>query len=276
MKGFGSLGVAKPLQRTLRQIGFARPTEIQAAAIPLILDGHNVVGCSRTGSGKTAAYLIPLVQLLGGHSDTVGARALVLLPNRELALQTVSLLKKLLRESDLRYSVLLGGHDYEGQFEALGSNPDIVVASPGRLVELLDHTDLSFASLQTLVVDEADYLFEAQFVFQTNRIFERLNRLRQTLMFSATIPDSLEAFARAGAREFKIVKLASEFSVSPSLRIDFFVVPAADKKALLVRLLRRSVLGAQKKALVFVATHFRVQELEALLKASLDLGGSSR
>lgn len=275
MKSFNALGVTKPIQRTLRQIGFTQPTEIQVSCIPLILNGHNLIGCSRTGSGKTAAYLIPLIQHLQSHSEIMGTRALLLLPNRELALQTVSLLKKLIKETSLRYTVLLGGHDYEGQFEGLSSNPDIVVASPGRLMELLEHTEFSFQALEFLVIDEADYLFESQFLFQMNKIFAKLNRLRQTLMFSATIPDSLETFARAGTREFKIVKLASEFSVSPKLDMDFFVVNDADKHALLVRILRESVIQARKKALVFVATHYRVEEMEQLLKNNLDLGGKS-
>jgi ATP-dependent RNA helicase DDX54/DBP10 len=273
MKSFNSLGIKKPIQRTLRQIGFNHPTEIQSSCIPLILNHHNIIGCSRTGSGKTAAYLIPLIQLLETHSQTIGTRALLLLPNRELALQTVSLLKKLIKETDLRYTVLLGGHDYEGQFEALSSNPDIVVASPGRLMELLEHTQFSFQSLEFLVIDEADYLFESQFIFQMNKIFAQLNRLRQTLMFSATIPDSLETFARSGTKEFKIVKLASEFSVSPSLGIDFFVVNDSDKKALLVQLIKEKVISDHKKALVFVATHYRVEEMEQLLKVNLSLGG---
>jgi ATP-dependent RNA helicase DDX54/DBP10 len=274
MKSFNSLGIKKPLQRTLRQIGFSQPTEIQASCIPLILNHHNIIGCSRTGSGKTAAYLIPLIQLLEKHSETVGTRALLLLPNRELALQTVSLLKKLVKETDLRYSILLGGHDYEGQFESLSSNPDIVVASPGRLMELLEHTEFSFQTLEFLVIDEADYLFESQFIFQMNKIFSQLNRLRQTLMFSATIPDSLETFARSGTKEFRIVKLDSEFSLSPSLEMDFFVINDADKKALLVKLLREEVIAKERKALVFVATHYRVEEMEQLLKSNLNLGGT--
>ena len=273
MKSFNALGVNKPIQRTLRQIGFTRPTEIQSSCIPLILNNHNIIGCSRTGSGKTAAYLIPLVQLLEKHSEIIGTRALLLLPNRELALQTVSLLKKLVKETDLRYTILLGGHDYEGQFEGLSSNPDIVIASPGRLMELLDHTEFSLQSLEFLVIDEADYLFESQHLFQMNKIFSKLNRLRQTLMFSATIPDSLETFARAGTREFKIVKLSSEFSLSPSLDIDFFVVNNSDKKSLLIKLLKEQVIDSDKKALVFVATHYRVEEMELLLKTNLDLGG---
>jgi ATP-dependent RNA helicase DDX54/DBP10 len=273
MKSFNALGVTKPIQRTLRQIGFSQPTEIQVSCIPLILNHHNIIGCSRTGSGKTAAYLIPLIQLLEAHSEVVGTRALLLLPNRELALQTVSLLKKLIKETSLRYTVLLGGHDYEGQFEGLSTNPDIVVASPGRLMELLEHTEFSFQSLEFLVIDEADYLFESQFLFQMNKIFAKLNRLRQTLMFSATIPDSLETFARAGTRDFKIVKLASEFSVSPQLELDFFVVNDSDKNPLLVKLIRENIIAPKKKALIFVATHYRVEEMEHLIKVNLNMGG---
>lgn len=272
-KSFSSLGVSKLIQKTLKTLKFNYPTEIQEEAIPLILNGHNILACSRTGSGKTAAYLIPILQQLKKHSQIVGARALIILPNRELALQTVSFMKTFLKESDLRYILLLGGHDLEGQFEALSTNPDIILASPGRLMEILEHTDLELTRLEFLVVDEADYLFESQFIFQMNRIFEKLNKTRQTLLFSATMPDSLESFARAGAGEYRVVKLASEYTVSRFLDLQFLISPEMFKKAVLVKLLRD--LEKNTRALVFVATHYRVEEFEELFSNCLGLKGIS-
>lgn len=134
------------------------PTQVQKKVIPCIMEGKDVVACYKTGSGKTLAYLLPLINMLKSHSQIVGARALVLIPTRDLADQITQVLKKFLHKIDLRYSLILGGHDYTGQFESLSINPDIIIATPGRLVQLLTETDLKLSRVQMIVFDEADQL----------------------------------------------------------------------------------------------------------------------
>lgn len=129
------------------------PTQVQKKTIPLIMEGKDLVACYKTGSGKTLAYLLPLINKLQTHSQIVGARALILIPTRELADQITKVLKSFLHKIDLRYSLVLGGHTYEGQFESLSINPDIIIATPGRLMQLLTETDLKLTRIQTIIFD---------------------------------------------------------------------------------------------------------------------------
>jgi ATP-dependent RNA helicase DDX54/DBP10 len=135
------------------------PTPVQKKTIPLVMEGKDVVVCYKTGSGKTLSYLLPLINKLQSHSQINGARALILIPTRDLADQITKVLKAFLHKIDLRYTLILGGHTYEGQFESLSINPDIIIATPGRLVQLLTETDLRLSRVQTIVFDEADQLF---------------------------------------------------------------------------------------------------------------------
>jgi ATP-dependent RNA helicase DDX54/DBP10 len=135
------------------------PTPVQKKTIPLIMEGKDVVVSYKTGSGKTLSYLLPIINKLQSHSQIVGARALILIPTRDLADQITKVLKTFLHKIDLRYSLILGGFTYEGQFESLSINPDIIIATPGRLMQLLVETDLKLTRVQTIVFDEADHLF---------------------------------------------------------------------------------------------------------------------
>ena len=135
------------------------PTPVQKKAIPLIMEGKDVVVSYKTGSGKTLSYLLPIINKLQSHSQIVGARALILIPTRDLADQITKVLKSFLGKIDLRYTLILGGHTYEGQFESLSINPDIIIATPGRLMQLLNETDLKLSRVQMIVFDEADKLF---------------------------------------------------------------------------------------------------------------------
>ena len=130
--------------------------------IPVILKQQDIIACAKTGSGKTFAFLIPILSMLKQKLDQVGVRALILVPTRELALQTAQVLKQLIRYSNLSYTLIIGGHDYTGQFESLAINPDIVIATPGRLLELVLSTQFQFKALEYLVLDEADNLMEKQ------------------------------------------------------------------------------------------------------------------
>lgn len=172
--GFQSMGLSFPVFKGIMKKGYRLPTPIQRKTIPLIMDGKDVVAMARTGSGKTAAFLIPMFERFKAHSAKVGARGLVLSPTRELALQTLKFTKELGRFTGLKAAVILGGDRMEDQFEALHGNPDIIIATPGRFLHVMMEMDLKLASVEYVVFDEADRLFELGFSQQLHEILHRL------------------------------------------------------------------------------------------------------
>ncbi|PFH51505.1 hypothetical protein AMATHDRAFT_2962 [Amanita thiersii Skay4041] len=316
---FQSMGLHPSLLRSLTLQGYRIPTPIQRLAIPALLANppRDLVGMARTGSGKSLAYMVPLVQRLGGHhSTTFGARALILLPTRELALQIMKVGKELARGwhsaqgthagdkpehasngQNLRWGLIVGGEGMDEQFEMISNNPDVIIATPGRLLHLIVEMNLDFKSIQYVVFDEADRLFEMGFETAMNEILHRLPSARQTILLSATLPKSLVEFAKAGLQNPKLVRLDAESKISSDLRMAFFSVKQAEKDACLLNLLRDVIqvpLGGkpvieqsgnkdpeQKKnhkyseqitaphqTLIFTATKHHVEYLNALLTAA--------
>ncbi|MEE9478098.1 MAG: DEAD/DEAH box helicase, partial [Roseateles sp.] len=200
---FASLGLAPALLRAVREQGYHAPTAVQAAALPPALAGHDLFALAQTGSGKTAAFALPLLQNLLAAAPRPGPRALVLAPTRELAAQTAQLLRDLASALPprLRIALAFGGVSINPQLRALRGGCDIMVATPGRLLDLLDHNGLSLAGVQCLVLDEADRLLAAGFADELQRLLAQLPAARQTLMFSATCPPGVEALAGQLLRE---------------------------------------------------------------------------
>jgi ATP-dependent RNA helicase DDX54/DBP10 len=192
---------------------------------------------ARTGSGKTAAFVIPMIQNLKAHSAQVGARALILSPSRELALQTLKVVKEFGKGTDLKCVLLVGGDSLEEQFASMTTNPDIIIATPGRFLHLKVEMSLNLSSIKYVVFDEADRLFEMGFGTQLAEILHALPASRQTLLFSATLPASLVEFARAGLQDPSLVRLDAETKISPKLESAFFSVKAAEKEAALIHIL---------------------------------------
>ncbi|KAJ9663752.1 ATP-dependent RNA helicase dbp10 [Coniosporium apollinis] len=237
--GFQAMGLNGTLLKAITRKGFSVPTPIQRKTIPLLLDGQDVVGMARTGSGKTAAFVIPMIEKLKSHSAKVGARALILSPSRELALQTLKVVKELGRGTDLKTVLVVGGDPLEEQFrEMTMGNPDVVIATPGRFVHVKSEMRLDLSSIQYIVFDEADRLFEMGFAAQLTEILHALPTSRQTLLFSATLPKSLVEFARAGLQEPKLIRLDAESKISPDLESAFFTVKSAEKEGALLHILR--------------------------------------
>jgi ATP-dependent RNA helicase DDX54/DBP10 len=230
-------GLNAHLLKAISRKGFSVPTPIQRKTIPLVLDGQDVVGMARTGSGKTAAFVIPMIEKLKAHSARVGARALILSPSRELALQTLKVVKEFGRGTDLKCVLLVGGDSLEEQFGFMAANPDIVIATPGRFLHLKVEMSLDLSSIKYVVFDEADRLFEMGFAAQLTEILHALPTSRQTLLFSATLPKSLVEFARAGLQEPSLVRLDAESKVSPDLESAFFSVKSAEKEGALLHIL---------------------------------------
>lgn len=241
--------------------------------IPLVLHNRDIIACSRTGSGKTAAYLVPIIDRLGSHSAQVGTRVLIMVPTRELAMQVIAVVKALTRGTDLRHALFIGGHDYEGQFEALASNPDIAVATPGRLAELLSQAELSLKRIETVVFDEADALFDPGLRIYVEEILSKINVNRQTLLFSATIPEQIKEFAQAGLKDFVFVKLDSEHSLHPQLVLKVLNMREEEKFAMATALMR-DFIARKEQTIFFVASRYHVEFLEHLWGNTFKVNGA--
>lgn len=235
---FQTMGLNTTLLKAVTRKGFSVPTPIQRKTIPLILDGQDVVGMARTGSGKTAAFVIPMIERLKSHSAKVGARAIVLSPSRELALQTLKVIKDFGKGTDLRMTLLVGGDNLEDQFSNMANNPDIIIATPGRFEHLKVEMGLELSSVKYVVFDEADRLFEMGFAAQLTEIMHSLPASRQTMLFSATLPKSLVEFARAGLQDPKLVRLDAESKIAPGLQSAFFTVKRSEKEGALLHILQ--------------------------------------
>ncbi|EPS36075.1 hypothetical protein H072_10498 [Dactylellina haptotyla CBS 200.50] len=236
--GFQSMGLNLNLLKAIQKKGFSIPTPIQRKTIPLLLEGQDVVGMARTGSGKTAAFVIPMIEKLKAHSAKVGGRGLILSPSRELALQTLKVVKDLCRGTDLKAILLVGGDSLEDQFSMMTSNPDIIIATPGRFLHLKVEMELDLSSMQYVVFDEADRLFEMGFAAQLGEILHALPANRQTTLFSATLPKSLVEFAKAGLHDPSLVRLDADSKISTELESVFFTVKTEEKEGALLQILQ--------------------------------------
>lgn len=252
---FQSLGLNPNLLKAITRKGFSVPTPIQRKTIPLLLNDKDVVGMARTGSGKTAAFVIPMIEKLKVHSQRVGARGLIMSPSRELALQTLQVVKDLGRGTDLRSILLVGGDSLEEQFSAMATNPDIIIATPGRFLHLKVEMGLELSSMKYVVFDEADRLFEMGFAAQLTEILHALPAHRQTLLFSATLPKSLVEFARAGLQDPVLVRLDADSKISPDLQSAFFSLKSSEKEGALLHLLQDVIkVPTQSQLITSVAT----------------------
>uniref|UniRef100_UPI003AAE0951 ATP-dependent RNA helicase DDX54 n=1 Tax=Centroberyx gerrardi TaxID=166262 RepID=UPI003AAE0951 len=262
--GFQSMGLSYPVFKGVMKKGYKVPTPIQRKTVPVILDGKDVVAMARTGSGKTAAFLVPMFEKLKAPQAQTGARALILTPTRELALQTMKFTKELGKFTGLKTALILGGDRMDDQFAALHENPDIIIGTPGRLMHVVKEMNLKLQSVEYVVFDEADRLFEMGFAEQLQEIIRRLPDTRQTLLFSATLPKLLVEFARAGLTEPVLIRLDVDSKISELMKLSFFHLRMDDKPALLLHLLR-NVVKPQEQTVVFVATKHHVEYIKELL-----------
>ncbi|CAD5218391.1 unnamed protein product [Bursaphelenchus okinawaensis] len=262
--GWQVLGLDHPIYKAIQKQGYNQPTPIQRKAIPPILDGKDTVAMSRTGSGKTAAFVIPMLQKLK-QRDMKGARGLLLSPTRELAMQTFKVVKELGRFTGLRCACLVGGDNMEDQFESLHQNPDIILATPGRLLHIAVEMNLKLNCVEYVVFDEADRLFEMGLAEQLHDILKRLPDCRQTLLFSATLPKMLIEFANAGLSEPVLVRLDVETKISDKLAMQFFATRGNDKLSALLPLARRAE-RQKEQTIVFCATIRHVEYYVAMFK----------
>ncbi|KYR02702.1 putative RNA helicase [Tieghemostelium lacteum] len=263
--GFQSFDLGKPLLKAILKKGYTVPTPIQRKTIPLILDGNDVVGMARTGSGKTAAFVIPMVNKLQEHSRKVGARALILSPTRELAVQTFKVVKDFSQGTTLKQILVVGGDSMEDQFTDLATNPDIIIATPGRLMHHLKETGMGLSSVEYVVFDEADRMFEMNFADQLSEILSKLSETRQTMLFSATLPSMLVDFVRAGLNSPKLVRLDTDTKISENLSLSFYTIRHDEKLGCLLYLLRELIDVKTQQTIIFTSTKYHVEFISILL-----------
>ena len=259
------------LQRALQEQAYAAPTPIQAQAIPLILHGNDVVACAQTGSGKTAAFVLPLLQqfALSSPRPPRRVRSLVLVPTRELAAQVGEAFRQLghYLPRRVKVAVVFGGVSINPQMIDLRWGADIVVATPGRLLDLVDHNALSLAHVNALVLDEADRLLDLGFAEELGRILALLPAKRQTLLFSATFPPDIEALAGTALHQPQRINVHDDAMAAPDIRQRAVAVDAGQRTQLLRHLI---VQEAWSRSLVFVASkHTAERVAEKLTKAGI-------
>eukprot|EP01104_Vermistella_antarctica_P017139 TRINITY_DN6026_c0_g1_i1.p1 TRINITY_DN6026_c0_g1~~TRINITY_DN6026_c0_g1_i1.p1 ORF type:complete len:881 (+),score=288.15 TRINITY_DN6026_c0_g1_i1:176-2818(+) len=266
--GFQSMSLSTATYKGVMKMGYRVPTPIQRKAMPFLLAGHDVVAMARTGSGKTAAFLIPMIERLSEHSKTMGSRGLVLSPTRELAMQTLRFAKQISRFTDLRFCLLVGGDSMGEQFSALSHNPDVIIATPGRLLHHIVEIDMTLKLVEYVVYDEADRLFEMGFASQIQEIGRRMTgENRQTALFSATLPKMLVEFAKAGLSNPELIRLDTDTKISENLGITFLTMREEERLAALLHLVKE-VVDRDQQSIVFTSTRHHVEFLNLILTHS--------
>jgi len=235
---FASLGLSQPILEIIEKIGFAHPTPIQAAVIPIAHSGRDVIGLAQTGSGKTAAFCLPLAERLT-HGE--GVRGLILSPTREIALQTKAFLDVFGVNRSLSTACLIGGVKIRPQTDALRKTPDIIVATPGRLLDHVRQRHVSLDAITELVLDEADHMLDLGFLPQMRDILRRLPRERHTMMFSATMPDSIEMIAKEFMHDPERIDITPKGGAAEGISHRLYIVKLEDKRKALIELLHQEL-----------------------------------
>jgi ATP-dependent RNA helicase RhlE len=254
---FKELNLIEPIMKALSQEGYTKPTPIQAQAIPFILRGNDFLGCAQTGTGKTAAFAIPILQLLSESSNNhnrnqrVPIRSLILTPTRELAIQIDESFKAYGRHLSLRHAVIFGGVSQHAQTSTLKRGVDIVVATPGRLLDLMKQGFVDLRYLDIFVLDEADRMLDMGFVHDVKRVIAKLPARRQTLFFSATMPPDIVDLADTILDNPRKVEVSPVSSTAETIQQSVYFVDKSNKKALLTHLLQDVTI---ESALIFTRT----------------------
>lgn len=236
--GFNELGLSDPIVHGVQSMGFVDPTPIQLRAIPVILQGKDLIGSAQTGTGKTAAFGLPILSLLGSHQAS--PRCLVLEPTRELAMQVETAFRDYARFTDLSVTLLYGGVGYGKQREDLKRGSDIIVATPGRLLDFMEQNEVPLGGLEFLVLDEVDRMLDMGFLPQVRRIIQKLPKKRQTLFFSATMPGEIESLAKFSVHDPEKIEIGLRRSPAETVTHAFYPVAMDQKYELLSALLEKT------------------------------------
>ena len=258
---FESFGLSDPLLKDLGGIGFVTPTPIQSKALPPALDGRDVLGCAQTGTGKTAAFVIPMVERLTGSPEGP-PRGLILAPTRELAFQIQETIDDLGRSLRVYATTVVGGADMQAQIRGLRQHPEIIVATPGRLLDLMWDGYLDLREVEVVVLDEADRMLDMGFADQLNQIIDALPPDRQSFLYSATLPTDLEELARMSLRDPFHAVVAKPATPADGVTHTLHKTTPGAKTSLLLSLLK----DANESVLVFTRTKSRADLIAETLR----------
>ena len=252
---FEKLELIEPIRAALKAEGYTTPTPIQERAIPIVLQKRDLLGCAQTGTGKTAAFAIPMLQIL--HQDELykkgpnGIKALILTPTRELAIQIGDSFTAYGKFLKLKHTVIFGGVSQKAQTDALRAGVDILIATPGRLLDLIDQRYINLQHLKIFVLDEADRMLDMGFIHDVKKVIAKLPAKRQTLFFSATMPDEIQKLSQSILTNPERVEVTPVSSTAEKVQQGVYFVEKNDKKKLLLHVLKNSAVTA---TLVFTRT----------------------
>src|SRR6266403_648602 len=258
---FSTLGISNQLVDGVKAMGYVEPTPIQLRTIPLILAGQDVIGSAQTGTGKTAAFALPILSQLGEHQRE--SRVLVLEPTRELAAQVETAIRDFARFTNLRVTVVFGGVGYERQRQALREGVDVIVATPGRLLDHLGQGTCKLDKIEYLVLDEADRMLDMGFLPDVRRILDRCPRDRHTSLFSATIPPEIETLIKWAMHNPQTVEIGARRTPAETVKHVIYPVSESQKTDLLLELLKRV---NYESVLIFCRTKHGADRIAHLLK----------
>lgn len=264
---FQDLKLIEPIKKALQEEGYTTPTPIQAKAIPVILENKDLLGCAQTGTGKTAAFAIPMLQLM--HDNPVGKfeksriRALILTPTRELAIQIGESFAAYGRHTRVKHTVVFGGVGQKPQTDALQKGVDVLIATPGRLLDLINQGFIKLNQLEFFVLDEADRMLDMGFVHDVKKIIKLLPAKRQSLFFSATMPPAIVTLAGTILRNPAKVEVTPVSSTADTIRQSVFFVDKSDKNSLLLHILKDESIAT---ALVFTRTKHGADKVVKVLR----------
>ena len=262
---FATLGLGPKLAQALKEKGYVEPTPIQAKAIPTILSGRDVIGVAQTGTGKTAAFVLPLLEKMAATPPQRTMRALVIAPTRELVAQIEENVRAYGKHLPLRYATIYGGVGEGPQIQALRRGVDLVVATPGRLIDLMEQRHVDFAALQVLVLDEADRMLDMGFQPAIRRIVSKTPGTRQTLLFSATMSKEIEKVAKDVLKDPVAVEIGARSTPAEAVTQYVVEVSAAGKIPALIHLLKDAAL---ESVLVFSRTKHGADRIARKLSAA--------
>src|SRR2546425_9006580 len=260
---FSQLGLGDAQLRSCESLGYTEPTPIQLQAIPVVLSGRDLIGCAETGTGKTAAFLLPIIQKISERARP-GVRVLVLAPTRELALQIQQNYGELNNVKGNRSAIVIGGANIRTQIADLRRGVSVLIATPGRLLDLTERGAVNLSAVEVLVLDEADRMLDMGFLPAIRRVLSLLPTKRQTLLFSATMSSSIEQLARSTMKQPKLIEVNTRGQAATMVEQTAYPVAQESKTALLLDLLEREKF---ERVLVFTRTRRGAERLSHILSA---------
>lgn len=255
---FEQLNIINPIKQALIDAGYTKATAIQTKAIPLILQGKDILGCAQTGTGKTAAFAIPILQLLQDTTHTKGIKALILTPTRELALQIADNFELYAKYLPIKSLAIYGGVPQSRQVNALQKGIDVLIATPGRLLDLEQQGYINLSKTSILVLDEADHMLDIGFIHDIKKVITKMPEKRQSICFSATMPKAIRKFANSVLHNPTEIAVAAVSSTATTVAQSVYFVEKKEKINLLVQLLNTADV---QRSLVFISTKHGADKL---------------